>query len=150
MPTSSAASKTMRSSANRESGSTHKLSLTHRRSVAAALSDEHLKRLRRVQRMSRLMDNSLRIPGIPIRFGLDSVIGLIPGIGDSLTAIASGWLLREAYRLGVPKRTLLKMVGNVALDLFTGTVPILGDVFDVYWKSNLRNTRLLEQHLREF
>lgn len=104
--------------------------------------------LRRVQRIARLMDSSMSIPGTPIRFGLDSALGLIPGIGDIGTAAISGWIMLQAHQSGLPKRRLARMAANIAVDLTIGAIPLLGDLFDVYWKSNLRNARLLEEHLK--
>lgn len=108
---------------------------------------EAAKRLRRVQRYSNLMDARFRLPVVGVRFGMDSVIGLVPGVGDAVTAVTSLWLLREAKLSGVGNRTLLKMAGNFGIDFCVGAVPLLGDVFDVYWKANLRNASLLERHL---
>lgn len=104
--------------------------------------------LPRIRRLSRLMDSAARIPGTRIRFGLDGLIGLIPGLGDAAAAGVSAWIVREAYASGVPNRVLAKMLGNIAIDFVGGTVPLVGDVFDVYWKANLRNVRLLEEVLR--
>lgn len=106
-------------------------------------------RLRRVQQVAHWMDASMSVPGTPIRFGLDSAIGLIPGLGDISTAAISGWILHQAHRSGVPKRKLARMTANIAVDLAIGAIPLVGDLFDVYWKSNLRNARLLEKHLTE-
>ncbi|PAY18043.1 hypothetical protein CKO51_18795 [Rhodopirellula sp. SM50] len=103
--------------------------------------------LRRVQRIAKLMDSSMSIPGTSIRFGLDSALGLIPGVGDIGTAAVSSWILLQARRSGMPKRRLARMAANIVIDLAVGAVPIAGDLFDVYWKSNLRNARLLEDHL---
>lgn len=94
------------------------------------------------------MDNAVRIPGTKIRFGLDSIIGLIPGLGDAATAGISVWIVREAYVSGVPNRVLAKMLGNIAIDFVGGSIPLAGDVFDVYWKANQRNVKLLEELLR--
>lgn len=105
-------------------------------------------RLARIRRLSRLMDSAVRIPGTRIRFGLDGVIGLIPGFGDAAAAGISAWIVREAYASGVPNGVLAKMLGNIAIDFVGGTVPLVGDVFDIYWKANLRNVQLLEEMLR--
>ncbi|QEG41392.1 hypothetical protein UC8_34130 [Roseimaritima ulvae] len=91
----------------------------------------------------------MSVPGTPIRFGLDSAIGLIPGVGDLSTAAVSGWVLHQAHRAGVPKRMLARMVANIAVDLTIGAIPVAGDLFDVYWKSNQRNAKMLEQHLSD-
>ena len=103
--------------------------------------------LQRVRALSHLFDDSLRVPGTDFRFGLDAVIGLVPGIGDATGAAMSAYLLVEAGRLGAPKATLLRMAGNVAVEAVVGTIPFIGDLFDAGWKANLRNLRLLEAHV---
>ena len=103
--------------------------------------------LQRLRVLSHLLDDSLRVPGTGFRFGLDAVIGLVPGIGDATGAALSAYVLVEAGRLGAPRATLLRMAGNVALEAIAGAVPFLGDLFDAGWKANLRNLRLLEAHL---
>lgn len=105
-------------------------------------------RLHRIRRLSRVMDTAVRIPGTKLRFGLDSIIGLVPGIGDAATAGISAWIVREAYASGVPSRVLMRMLGNIAIDFAGGSIPLAGDVFDVYWKANHRNVELLEDLLR--
>jgi hypothetical protein len=103
-------------------------------------------RVARLRRLAHWLDAGVRIPGTNIRFGLDPIIGLIPGIGDSTGAAFGGWILLEAARLGVPRTTLLRIAWNIAVDAVIGAVPFLGDLFDVAWKSNLRNVALLERH----
>lgn len=103
--------------------------------------------LQRLRVLSHLLDDSLRVPGTGFRFGLDALIGLVPGIGDASGAALSAYVLVEAGRLGAPKATLLRMAGNVALEAIVGTIPFVGDLFDAGWKANLRNLRLLEAHL---
>ena len=103
--------------------------------------------LQRLRVLSHLLDDSLRVPGTGFRFGLDAVIGLIPGIGDATGAALSAYVLVEAGRLGAPKATLLRMAGNIAVEAIAGAVPVVGDLFDAGWKANLRNLRLLEAHL---
>ncbi len=93
------------------------------------------------------LDAGIRIPGTNLRFGLDPILGLIPGFGDAAGAILAGWILVEGIRLGASRATLLRMAGNVACDALVGAVPVLGDVFDFVWKANLRNVALLERHL---
>jgi hypothetical protein len=105
--------------------------------------------LERLRTLSRLLDNAFVIPGTRYRFGLDALIGLVPGLGDAASAIFSGYIILEASRLGAPKSVVTRMIGNVALDTLVGWVPILGDLFDVAWKSNLRNMTLLETHLQQ-
>jgi Domain of unknown function (DUF4112) len=100
-------------------------------------------RLRRLDRLSRLLDNAFAIPGTRFRIGLDGILGLIPGIGDATGAALS---IVQAARLGLPVSTLLRMVGNVALETVVGAVPIVGDIFDIVWKANIRNMALLRGH----
>lgn len=93
------------------------------------------------------MDNAIRIPGTSYRVGLDPIVGLLPGVGDVLGLAVAAYPLIEARRLGVGKRVLLRMVGNVAVDAAVGAVPLLGDLFDAAFKANVRNLRLLEKEL---
>lgn len=106
-------------------------------------------RLARAQRVARLWDGIIRIPGTPFSIGLDPLLGLVPGAGDALAAGVSGWLVLEAARLGVPASTLVRMVTNVAIDALIGAIPVAGDVFDFAWKANLKNVELLERHVTE-
>lgn len=101
--------------------------------------DEGLKRL------SWLLDDLIRIPGLGWRFGLDALIGLIPGFGDTATSLASFYILASAVRYGVPKVTILRMGMNVGIDYLVGSLPLVGDFFDAWWKSNQRNIELLSQ-----
>jgi len=104
-------------------------------------------RLNRLRSIARLLDARFGIPGTGLRLGLDSILGLLPGLGDAATAAVSIYILMEARRMGVGTPTLLRMGWNVAVDLGLGTIPVLGDVFDIFWKSNLRNIELLEADL---
>ncbi|HUZ03914.1 MAG TPA: DUF4112 domain-containing protein, partial [Acidobacteriaceae bacterium] len=104
-------------------------------------SDENLDLL------AHVLDDWLRIPGTSIRFGLDAIIGLVPALGDVMTGIASCVLLVAAWVRGVPYVTLLRMVVNIFIDVLVGTIPILGDAFDVAWKANRRNYALLVRHV---
>lgn len=103
----------------------------------------------RVRSLARILDSAVRIPGTGIRFGLDSVVGLIPGIGDLTGAALSGYIVLAAARSGVPGSVLAKMVLNLGVDTLVGTVPLLGDVFDVAFRANTRNAALLEKFLDE-
>jgi len=105
--------------------------------------------LERLRTVSRLLDSAFVIPGTRYRFGFDALIGLVPGLGDGASAIFSGYIILQASRLGAPKSVVTRMIGNVALDTLIGWVPVLGDLFDVAWKSNLRNIALLETHLQQ-
>jgi hypothetical protein len=104
-------------------------------------------RTKRVRVLARLLDSSISIPGTSLKFGLDPVIGLIPGIGDLLGAVMSGYIILEAVRADVPNVTLVRMLVNVGVDTLLGAVPALGDLFDAAWKSNTMNVALLERHV---
>ena len=99
------------------------------------------------RRLAYWLDAGLRVPGTSLRFGLDPILGLIPGFGDAAGAVLAGWILVEAIRLGASRATVLRIAGNVALDALVGAIPILGDIFDFAWKANLRNVALLDRHL---
>jgi hypothetical protein len=94
-----------------------------------------------------LPDTALVIPGTGIRFGLDGLIGLFPVIGDAITTALSLFIVHEAYQLGAPGHVIVRMLGNVALDGALGAVPLVGDAFDVLWRANRRNVRLLTEWL---
>lgn len=101
----------------------------------------------KVQRLSDIMDSAFVIPGTNIRFGFDSIIGLIPGIGDTLSAAVSGYIYSFARKAGVPRRKRMQMVWNIFIDWLIGLVPLLGDIFDVGFKANSRNMRIIMRHL---
>lgn len=103
--------------------------------------------LNRIRKLSRLMDTSIRIPGINFRIGLDPIIGLIPGAGDLISTVFSAYIIFLATRFRIPSQDLGQMTFNVALEAIVGTVPLVGDVFDAFYKSNMRNLEILEQHL---
>jgi hypothetical protein len=103
------------------------------------------RRLERVRRFAVLLDSGIRIPGTRIRIGLDPILGLIPGLGDAAGATLSAGIFAEGVRSGASRATLLRMAANIVLDLLVGAIPILGDVFDVVMKANLRNVALLER-----
>lgn len=96
-------------------------------------------------RLSWLMDDVFKIPGLNWRFGLDAIVGLIPGFGDTATSLASFYILASAVRYGVPRITLLRMGVNVGIDYLLGSFPLVGDVFDAWWKSNQMNLELLRK-----
>jgi Domain of unknown function (DUF4112) len=100
-------------------------------------SNEHL------DYIAALLDDMFRIPGTQIRFGLDALIGWVPGIGDALAGIASFFIVFAAWRRGAPAVTLVRMIANVLLETTLGAVPVAGDVFHIFWKANRRNYRLL-------
>lgn len=105
------------------------------------------KAVARLSRLARWLDTRYRIPGTDFRVGMDGLIGLIPGIGDTLTALLSLYLLAEGRRLGLRTPVLLKMLANVAVDYLLGAIPLFGDVFDIAWKANLKNVELILDNL---
>jgi hypothetical protein len=102
-------------------------------------------RLERIRFMSRLLDQSIVLPG-GYRIGIDPIIGLLPGIGDFVAMSISFYLVYEAARLGLPTMVLIRMSTNVLIETLVGEIPILGDIFDAVWKANMRNARLVEKH----
>jgi hypothetical protein len=100
-------------------------------------------RIARLDALATLLDSAILIPGTNVRFGLDAVIGLVPGIGDAITTMLSLYIVKEARALGAPRHLILRMLGNVALDGVVGVVPLAGDLFDVMWRANRRNMELL-------
>jgi hypothetical protein len=109
---------------------------------------ERLATLNRIRKFSRLMDTAFRIPFTPFRIGWDPIIGLIPGLGDAIDTAMSAYILFLATRFQIPRNMFGWMVFNIALEAVVGTVPLIGDIFDAYYKSNIRNLALLEQHLQ--
>ncbi len=101
----------------------------------------------RLDVLARFLDSAIRVPGTNVRFGADALLNLLPGIGTLTSKGMSAYLIWEARRLGVPTRTLVRMVGNVGLDFAISAVPIVGWVGDVFFRSNLRNMGLLREHL---
>jgi len=105
--------------------------------------------LKWLEQVSGVMDTAFRVPGTNLRFGLDPIIGLIPGIGELVTFGISGALLLVMARHGVSRKVLLMMAGNILLDSTVGAIPIIGDLFDAGFKSNRRNLELLRRHYQE-
>ena len=108
----------------------------------------HPDALHRVERIAKVLDEAIRIPGTRIKVGLDAVIGLIPGIGDAAGLALGSWFIYEAHRLGAPAALKWKMARNVGIDAVSGLVPVLGDIVDVAFRSNRRNLELLRRHFR--
>ena len=98
-----------------------------------------------LESLSKYLDNWIKIPVVGWRFGLDALIGLIPNVGDSLTSLASFYILVAGVRYGVPKITLVRMAFNIGLDYLVGTIPFIGDAFDFFWKSNKQNMDLIRE-----
>ena len=103
----------------------------------------------RIRALARALDSAIRIPGTGITFGLDSIVGLVPGIGDLAGAAMSGYIVLAAARMGVPPSVVARMILNLGVDTLVGSVPVLGDMFDVGFRANIRNADLLERHLAE-
>ncbi|HLO47040.1 MAG TPA: DUF4112 domain-containing protein [Kamptonema sp.] len=107
----------------------------------------HIANLRRIRQISHLLDNAIGIPGTKYRIGIDPILGLVPGGGDFVAMVFSAYMIVTAAQMGVSQEKLVQMVSNVIVDTFAGTVPVVGDLFDVAWKSNIKNLALLEDHL---
>jgi len=99
-----------------------------------------------VEELARLMDSQFALPGTKIRLGLDALVGLIPGIGDTLNLGVSGYIVSRAMAAGTPKRHMSKMLFNIFIDWLIGLVPLIGDLFDVGWKANLKNAAVMRKH----
>jgi hypothetical protein len=101
----------------------------------------------RVEAMEQLLERSFHIPGTKIPFGLDSVVGLIPVLGDIVTAVMGAYMVWEARNLGMSRFQLIRMAANVGIDTALGAVPLVGDAFDFIWRSNSKNLRIIKKHL---
>ena len=106
--------------------------------------------LKRLERFSQLTDSAVRIPFTRVTIGVESVIGLIPVVGDAAGLVLSGYVLMEAQRIGASRRVRAHMVKNILIDALVGSVPLVGDAFDVLYKANIRNTRLLREDLERY
>ena len=111
--------------------------MSERQTSDGYLADHHL------ERYEEWLDAKFRMPVIGVRFGLDGLIGLIPGIGDVVTAGVSSVFIADAWKRGARKRVMAKMLANVGIDFAVGTIPLVGDIFDFAFKSNTKNLRLL-------
>ncbi len=112
-------------------------------------SGEAAVRLGHLRRFAHWMDDGIKLPLIPLRVGLDPIIGLVPGLGDAVGAVMAAWILVEAARLGASRVTLGRIVYNITVDALGGAIPLVGDIFDVAWKTNIRNVALLERQLAD-
>lgn len=110
---------------------------------SSVLSDENLELL------AHVLDDWLRIPGTSVRFGLDAIVGLVPVVGDVAGGIASCVMLAAAWSRGVPYIGLTRMAANIGIEVIVGSIPFVGDAFDVAWKANRRNYRLLTRHVQQ-
>lgn len=120
---------------------------------AEAMAEAHLARQEEVERVGalvRLLDDVVRVPGTKFGVGLDALVGfVVPGVGDAITGALGLTVITTAIRRGVPRVVVARMLGNLAIDLIVGLVPIFGDAFDLLWRSNTRNLALLERHQSE-
>ncbi|PJJ87361.1 uncharacterized protein DUF4112 [Brevirhabdus pacifica] len=114
-----------------------------------ATHSPHHAKLERLEKLAGTMDSFMRIPGTGIRLGLDSLLGLIPGVGDAAALGPAGYIVYSAHQMGAPKSALAKMTVNIGIDALIGSIPLIGDIFDVGWKANRRNVALLRKHLEE-
>ncbi|MBP0006294.1 MAG: DUF4112 domain-containing protein [Cyanobacteria bacterium SBC] len=112
-------------------------------------SIDRAKTLKQLRRLSHLLDNAIPIPGTPYRFGLDPLLGMVPGGGDVAGALLSAYIILQSARLGLPKASLGRMFLNVLTEMVLGVIPLLGDLFDFAWKANAKNVELLESHVRD-
>ncbi len=116
-------------------------------SIPLTLPPDARTRLVRLQRLAWLIDGAFHLPGTRFRFGLNSVVGLVPVGGDAILGALSLYIIYEAHQLGLPRHKLARMLGNVALEVAGGSVPVLGDLFDMALKANLRNLAIIESHV---
>ena len=101
----------------------------------------------RVEALEKLLERAFHIPGTKIPFGLDSIIGLVPVLGDLITAAMGAYIVWEARNLGMSKWQLIRMTANIGIDTAIGAIPIVGDAFDLFWRSNSKNLRIINKHL---
>ncbi|KFB08623.1 DUF4112 domain-containing protein [Nitratireductor basaltis] len=104
-------------------------------------------RLAELDRLATLLDSRWGLKGTPFTFGIDGVASLLPVIGDGATGLISAYIIYRAAKMGAPQNVLVKMAGNAGLDFVIGSIPVAGTVFDVFFKANKRNIRLLRAHL---
>jgi hypothetical protein len=113
------------------------------------LASESTRIQQHIEDLSRWMDTAFEVPVVGWRFGWDALIGLLPGVGDAATTLVAIYIVALAGRLGVPRITIARMGLNVAIDMLLGSLPFVGDLFDVWWKANRRNAALLTERLGE-
>ena len=102
----------------------------------------------RITMLAKLLDSAFVIPGTNRRVGVDAVIGLVPGIGDAISTLLASYIIWEARQLGLPRWKIARMIANVAVDTAIGAIPIAGDAFDLFFKANERNLRIIHEHLK--
>ena len=102
----------------------------------------------RITALTKLLDSAFQIPGTNHRVGIDALLGLIPGIGDLVSTALASYIIWEAKQLGLPRWKIARMIGNVAVDTAIGAIPVAGDAFDLFFKANERNLRIVHEHLK--
>ncbi len=107
--------------------------------------EEHEKIVQHIESLATLMDSQFKLPGTGINLGLDAIVGLIPGLGDTASLGVSGYIVIQAARLNLPKRKLFRMGFNIFIDWLIGLVPLIGDIFDIGWKANKRNAKMTRE-----
>ncbi len=118
------------------------------RTAAALPRTDAVSARARIERLETLLEGAIRVPGLNTRVGADALIGLVPGIGDAVTAAMGLYLVWEARNLGASRLQLLRMLGNVGVDAALGSVPFVGDVFDLFFRSNSRNLKIIKRLAR--
>lgn len=116
-------------------------------SANGQLSADALRRLKRVRRFAWLLDAAIRLPGTRVRVGADAIVGLVPGGGSTVMGLLSFYVVWEAWRMGLPLKLLLRMVGNIAIETAVDVVPVAGDLLDIAFKANMRNVAVMENWL---
>ena len=116
--------------------------------TALAPSPNVVARMVYIRRVARVLDAAIPIPGTRYSFGIDAIVGLVPGLGDAVGVVFSSVILYQAYRLGASKRLLTRMLYNIGVDGILGAVPLLGDWHDLVWKANVKNVDLVERHIQ--
>ena len=117
--------------------------------VGASRTERFRAAERRIERVTHALDELIGIPGTPIKVGLDPIVGLIPVVGDAVAGLVGAWVIAEAARFGIPRVVLARMVVNLVVDLGIGAIPLLGDLYDVAFRSNSRNLALFRRHALE-
>lgn len=103
----------------------------------------------RVNKLSKLLDSSVKIPGTNFSVGLDPILGILPGAGDAVAMGISLYIVFEAFRADVPRGVLARMLLNIGVDAVIGSIPVLGTIFDAFWKANVWNAKMFEEHVEE-
>lgn len=110
---------------------------------------DHASEREKLRKLAYLLDERFAIPGLGVRVGLDGLVGLVPGVGDTVTLAASAYIVYRGVRLGAPRLMIGRMIANVAVDYVVGLVPVAGDIFDIAFKANRRNVALLDRWLAQ-